>query len=48
MRHAQPLAEPRLKLNYDRIARVNLIEPTRIPAVMGGVDVKTIGVNAED
>ena len=48
LRFVTPLEHPSIAFEYDEAARVNVIAGQALPAVCGGLDVKTLGVAAED
>jgi hypothetical protein len=48
LRFLRPLETSHAALIYDRAARVNLLAGQTVPAVCGGIDVKTLGETSED
>ena len=48
MRFLRPLERPVAVIEYDPLVQVNVLVGHAVPAVQAGLDVKTIGVDAED
>jgi hypothetical protein len=48
LRFLRPLEASGTAIVYDRAARVNMLAGQTVPAVCGGIDVKTLGETAED
>ena len=48
LRFLRPLEASHAAIVYDPTTRVNLLAGQAVPAVCGGIDVKTLGETAED
>jgi hypothetical protein len=48
LRFLCPLGRPECAFTYDRAAQLNVLAGQTVPAVRGGLDVKTVGDVAED
>jgi hypothetical protein len=48
LRFLRPLEASHAAIVYDRTMRVNVLAGQTVPAVCGGIDVKTLGETADD